>query len=68
MCPNGILAVGCKPIVSVVILVMGHYYKFLSKDYSNPQQCLIKDNPSKSCNKDKRFNKNRIKTDGYTFI
>jgi hypothetical protein len=23
---------------------------------------------SKSCNKDKRFNKNRVKTDGYTFI
>jgi hypothetical protein len=23
MCPNGILAVGCKPIGSVVILVMG---------------------------------------------
>ena len=31
MCPNGILAVGCIPIGSVVILVMGHYYKFLSK-------------------------------------
>ena len=67
-CPNGILAVGCKPIGSVVILVMGHYYKFLSKHYSNPKQCLIKDNPSKSCNKDKIFNKNRVKTDGYTFI
>jgi hypothetical protein len=25
MCPNGILAVGCIPIGSVVILVMGHY-------------------------------------------
>jgi hypothetical protein len=53
------LAVGCKPIGFVVILVIGHYYKFLSKHYSNPQQCLIKDNPSKSCNKDKIFNKNR---------
>jgi hypothetical protein len=29
MCPNGILAVGCIPIGSVVILIMGHYYKFL---------------------------------------
>ena len=47
MCPNGILAVGCIPIGSVVILVMGHYYKFLSKHSSNPQQCLIKDNPIK---------------------
>ena len=35
MCPNGILAVGCIPIGSVVILVMGHYYKFLSKHSSN---------------------------------
>jgi hypothetical protein len=31
MCPNGILAVGCIPIGSVVIIIMGHYYKFLSK-------------------------------------
>jgi hypothetical protein len=31
MCPNGILAVGCIPIGSVVILVMGHYYKFIDK-------------------------------------
>jgi hypothetical protein len=46
MCPNGILAVGCIPIGSVVILVMGHYYKFLSKHSSNPQHCLIKDNPT----------------------
>ena len=47
MCPNGILAVGWIPIGSVVILVMGHYYKFLSKHSSNPQHCLIKDNPIK---------------------
>ena len=47
MCPNGILAVGCIPIGSVVILIMGHYYKFLSKHSSNPQHCLIKDNPIK---------------------
>jgi hypothetical protein len=47
MCPNGILAVGCIPIGSVVIFVMGHYYKFLSKHSSNPQHCLIKDNPIK---------------------
>ena len=47
MCPNGILAVGCMPIGSVVILGMGHYYKFLWKQSSNPQHCLIKDNPIK---------------------
>jgi hypothetical protein len=39
MYPNGILAVGCIPIGSVVILIMGHYYKFLSKHSSNPQHC-----------------------------
>ena len=47
MCPNGILAVGCIPIESVIILVMGHYYKFFSKHSSNPQHCLSKDNPIK---------------------
>jgi hypothetical protein len=45
MCPNGILAVGCIPIGFVVILIMGHYYKFLSKHSSNPQHYLITDNP-----------------------
>ena len=43
MCPNGILAVGCKPIGSVVILIMGHYYKFLSKHSSN---CFTSVRPS----------------------
>jgi hypothetical protein len=57
MCPNGILAVGCIPIGSVVILVMGHYYKFLSKHSSNPNTSSSRTIRSKSCNKDKRFNK-----------
>jgi hypothetical protein len=47
ICPNGILAVGCKHIGSFVILVMGHYYKFLWKHSSNPKHCLIKDNQIK---------------------
>jgi hypothetical protein len=68
MCPNGILAVCCIPIGSVVILVMGHYYKFLSKHSSTPNNVSSRTIRSKSCNKDKVFNKNRVKTDGYTFI
>jgi predicted cation transporter len=41
MCPNRILAVGCIPIGSVVILVMVHYYKFLSKHSSRFQAVVL---------------------------
>ena len=42
---NGILAVGCIPIGSVVILVMGHYYKFLSKHSSIPNTASSRTSP-----------------------
>jgi hypothetical protein len=45
--PKWYSGVGCIPIGSVVILVMGHYYKFLSKHSSNLQHRLVKDNPIK---------------------
>ena len=68
MCPNGILAVGCIPIGSVVILIMGITTSSSRNILATPNTASSRTIRSKFCNKDKRFNKNRVKTDGYTFI
>ena len=67
--PNGILAVGCIPIGSVIILVIGGISTSSSRNIlATPNTSSSRTIRSKSCNKDKRFNNNRVKTDGYTFI